>query len=65
MEGAGIVFYFIVFYIFWLRHAACRILVLQPGIEPVPSAVEAWSRKHWTASEFLAEVTYHLINIYI
>ena len=57
--------YFIVFYIFWLRHAAYGILVLRPGIEPMPSAVEAWSHKHWTASEFLAEVTYHLINIYI
>ena len=65
MEGAEIVFYFIVLYTFWLCHAACGILVLRPGIEPVPSAMEAWSHKHWTASEFLAEVTHHLISIYI
>ena len=24
----------------------------QPGIEPVPPAVEAWSPNHWTAREF-------------
>ena len=31
--------------------AACRILVPQPGIEPVPPAVEARSLNHWTARE--------------
>ena len=25
------------------------ILVLQPGIKPVPPALEAWSVNHWTA----------------
>ena len=29
-------------------HATCRILVSQPGIEPVPPAVEAWRFNHWT-----------------
>ena len=28
------------------------ILVLQPGIKPVPPEVEAWSFSHWTAREF-------------
>ena len=32
---------------------ACGILVLQPGIEPTPLAVEAWSLNHWTAREVL------------
>ena len=27
------------------------ILVPQPGIEPVPPAVEVWSLNHWTARE--------------
>ncbi|KAM9076911.1 striatin-interacting protein 2 isoform 4-T4 [Megaptera novaeangliae] len=39
---------------FWpkrLRHAACRILVAQPGIEPVPPVLGAWSLNHWTARE--------------
>ena len=27
------------------------ILVPQPGIKPVPYAVEAWSLNHWTARE--------------
>ena len=27
------------------------ILVPRPGIEPVPSAMEAWSLNHWTARE--------------
>ena len=33
------------------RHAACSILVPQPGMEPVPPAVEVWSLNHWTARE--------------
>ena len=31
---------------------ACRILVLQPGAEPMPPAWGAWSLNHWTASRF-------------
>ena len=30
-----------------------EILVLQPGIEPMPPAVEAQSLNHWTSSEVL------------
>ena len=30
---------------------ACRILVPQPGIEPVPPAVEAQRPNHWTTRE--------------
>ena len=30
---------------------ACGILAPQPGIEPVPPAVEVWSLSHWTARE--------------
>ena len=37
---------------FFVPHrAACRILVPWPGIEPVPAAVEAQSRNHWTTRE--------------
>ena len=43
--------YFILF-IFLPHHAACRILVPQPGIEPMPPAVEVGSPSHWTAREF-------------
>ena len=39
------------FFIFWLHCAACRILVLQPGIEPVPPTVEVWNINHWTTRE--------------
>ena len=31
---------------------ACRILVAQPGIEAMPSAVEAQSLNFWTTREF-------------
>ena len=34
--------------------AACRILVLWPGIESTPSAMKAWSPNQWTAREFLS-----------
>ena len=32
----------------------CGILVPRPGIEPVPSAVEVWSPRHWTAGQIPA-----------
>ena len=36
---------------FLAYHAACGILVPQPGIEPRPPAVEARSLNHWTTGE--------------
>ena len=39
------------FILFWLHRSACGILVPQPGIEPVPPAVEVWSLNHWTIRE--------------
>ena len=36
---------------FWPCHVACRILVLQPEIEPAPPELEAWSPNYWTARE--------------
>ena len=39
------------FFSFWPRCSACGILVPQPGIEPVPPAVEAQSLNHWTSRE--------------
>ena len=38
---------------FWLHRVACGILIPQPGIELVLSAVEAWSLNHWTTREVL------------
>jgi len=34
----------------WPHCEACGILVPQPGVEPVPPAVEEWSLNCWTAS---------------
>ena len=36
---------------FFLFLAACEILVLWPGIEPIPSALEAQSLSHWATRE--------------
>ena len=36
----------------WPIHAACKILLPPPGIEPVPSAVKVQSSNHWTTREF-------------
>ena len=38
----------------WPYHVARRILASHPGIEPVPSAVEVWSPRHWTAGQIPA-----------
>ena len=39
------------FFIFWLHHVACSILVPWPGIEPKPPVAEAQSLNHWTTRE--------------
>ena len=36
---------------FWLHCVVCRILVPQRGINPTPTALEAWSLKNWSARE--------------
>ena len=43
---------FFVFLGFFGHTEASGILVPQPGIEPRPSAVRAWSPNHWTTREF-------------
>ena len=48
--GKGFIYLFI--YLFCLHREACGILVPQPGIELVPSVVEAQNLNHWTAREF-------------
>ena len=50
------------YFFFWPRHhkdVACGILVLQPGIELMSPALEAWSLNPWTIKEF------HMIHIFI
>ena len=39
------------FFFFGPHYEACGILVLQPGMEPAPPAVEARSPNHWTTRE--------------
>ena len=39
--------------LFFWYHAACGILVLQPRIEFVPPALEAWTFNHWTENSLL------------
>ena len=38
-------------FFFWPCQMACRILIPQPGIEPMLPAVEAQSPNHWTTRE--------------
>ena len=54
---AGLLSYFIYLLFFWPCHTARRILVPQPGIKPVPPAMEVWSPNHWTAREFPCRFT--------
>ena len=42
--------------IYWPCHAACRILIPQPGIKSAPCALEAWSPNPWTAGEVLSHI---------
>ena len=42
---------------------ACGILVPQPGIEPMPSAMETQSPNHWTAREFVRSIFQNKIGL--
>ena len=44
--------YFYLFGFFWPRHAVRQILVPQPGIKPVPPAVESVSVSRSVVSDF-------------
>ena len=48
----GIFFLFFIVVCLKPHCTVCRILVPWPGIEPKPSAGEAWSPNHWTITEF-------------
>ena len=41
---------------FWLYHVACGILVLRPGIEPMPPTMEVQSLSHRTTKEVQYEL---------
>ena len=40
-----------------LHHTACRLLVLLPGIESVPTAVETLSLNHWTPRRYQSTIS--------
>ena len=44
--------FFTYLFIFWLHHAACRILVPWPEIKPVCPMMEVQSNNHWTTRDF-------------
>ena len=44
--------------VFFGHTKACGILVLQPGIKPMPPVLEAWSLNHWTTREVPGSVCY-------
>ena len=62
-ESTLYVYLLFFFFFFWPYHMACGLLVPQPGIEPVPPAVEAWSLNHWMAREVPVYVFPNLHNI--
>lgn len=53
MPPKGDCLFYLLFIFLSLRGAVYGIFVPQPGVEPVPHAVEAQSPKHWTAEAFL------------
>ena len=60
--------YFFFFFFFWPCQEAYGILILQLGVEPMPSALEAWSLNHLTARRSWDKClsgTIRMIYIYI
>ena len=53
------------YFSFWPCHTACRILVPQSGIEPVPPAVETQSLNHWTTREFSSLKLFELPSCFL
>ena len=49
-------------FLFWPCHTTCGVLVSQPGIEPMPPAVEAQSLNHWTAREVPTVTSFRMLN---
>ena len=43
-------------FIYWPCHAACGILIPQPGIVSAPCSLEAWCPNPWTAGEVLSHI---------
>lgn len=39
------------FFLLWLSPAGCGLLIPQPGVEPMPSVLEAQNLNHCTARE--------------
>ena len=56
-------FFFLILPFFFLAasRTACGILVPQPGIEPLPPAVESWVLNHWTTMEVPAALYFFLV----
>ena len=50
------------FFVFWLYHMVCRILVPQPGIQSMSPVVEVQRLNHWTTREVLLELLLSLIS---
>ena len=49
---------------FWPRCVGCRIFVPQPGMEPLPPAVEAQSLNQWTARKVPFFFSFFFFNVY-
>ena len=47
-------------FVFWLHHAACRVLVPQQGIKPASPALEAQSLNRWTTKEVPAKSVFYI-----
>ena len=57
LQMAHLIFFYFYFFFFFFGHAACGILVPQPGIKSTSPAMEQQSLTHWTARE----VPYNLL----
>ena len=59
-------FFFFSFFFSWPHRVACRILVLQPGIESRPMAGKVPSPNHWIPREFpiMLCIRFAFVNIY-
>ena len=53
--GQPHLFYFNLFLV--IQHSMWDLIVLRPGVEPVPSASELWSLNHWTTREVPASLS--------
>ena len=60
--ASSVIWLYFFLFVFFFASPPSAILVLQPGIRPVPPELKAWSLNHWTAREVSGYISLYLLK---